>query len=72
MLVDNEDGTFGIKQSYTFVTPPKPVGFWQITPDVDGGWHTRIAVYRMPEQKHIDNIQEAFGWKWVEKKESEE
>ena len=51
---------------YTFVTPPKPVGWWQITPDVEGNWCTKLAVYKKPEEHHIKNTEDMFGWKWTE------
>jgi hypothetical protein len=51
---------------YTIVMPPKPVGWWQITPDVNGGWSTRFAVYKKPEEHHIKNTEDMFGWKWIE------
>jgi hypothetical protein len=49
--------------------PPKPVGWWQITPDVGGGWNTRFAVYAHLDPKHIKNTEELLGWKYI--KESE-
>lgn len=29
------------------------------------GWH--IAVKTKPDQKHLDNMQEMFGWEWIDK-----
>lgn len=55
------NNTFTIKQL------PQPVGYWQITPDIeDGQYSTRIAVYKKPEKKHIENTELWFGWKWIE------
>jgi hypothetical protein len=56
---------------YTIQQPPKPVGWWQITPCVNGGWSTKIAVYEQLEPRHIKNIERMFGWKWIDKKASE-
>jgi hypothetical protein len=53
-------------KEYMFVKPPKVVGWWQITPDVDGGWSTKFAVYKKPEEHHIKNTEDMFGWKWIE------
>jgi hypothetical protein len=47
------------------------VGWWQITPDVDGGWSTRFAVYAPLDPKHIKNTEELLGWKWIEGKTQE-
>lgn len=56
-------------QNYTITQPPKPVGWWQITPEVKGGWSTRFAVYAPLDPKHIKNTEELLGWKYI--KESE-
>jgi hypothetical protein len=45
---------------------PEPVGYWQITPDIEGGWNTRFAVYKKPEEDHITNTEKLLGWKWVD------
>ena len=45
---------------------PEPVGYWQITPDIDGGWNTRFAVYKKPEKEHIVNTEKLLGWKWID------
>jgi hypothetical protein len=58
-------------KQYTFLTPPKPVGWWQITPDINGGWSTRFAVYAPLEPKHIKNTEEMFGWKYLEAEKEE-
>jgi hypothetical protein len=58
-------------KQHTFLTPPKPVGWWQITPDVNGGWSTRFAVYAPLEPKHIKNTEEMFGWKYLEAEKEE-
>ena len=57
--------------SYTFHVPPKPVGYWRITPAVEGGWHTQFAVYAPLDPKHIKNTEELLGWTWIEAKEEE-
>jgi hypothetical protein len=65
----NEDGTVFYSsqmKQYTFVKPPKAVGWWQIAPEVEGGWSTRFAVYKKPEDHHIKNTEELLGWKWIE------
>jgi hypothetical protein len=51
--------------------PPEPVGWWQITPDIEGRWCTRFAVYAPVDPKHIKNTEEMFGWKWIEGKTQE-
>lgn len=57
---------------FTFVEqPPEPVGWWQITPDVEGRWCTRFAVYAPVDPKHIKNTEEMFGWKWIDGKAQE-
>ena len=58
-------------QQYTIDTPPKPVGWWQITPSVRGGWSTRFAVYAPLEERHIKNTEEMFGWKYLEAEKEE-
>jgi hypothetical protein len=57
--------------NWAFHTPPKPVGYWQITPKVDGCWHTQFAVYARLDPKHIKNTEELLGWTWIEAKENE-
>jgi hypothetical protein len=58
-------------ESYTFNTPPKPVGWWQITPSVQGGWSTRFAVYAPLDPKHIKNTEELLGWIYLEAEDEE-
>ena len=58
-------------EQYVIRNFPEPVGWWQITPDVDGGWSTRFAVYAPLDPKHIKNTEELLGWKWIEGKAQE-
>jgi hypothetical protein len=53
-------------QNITFLHPPKIVGYWQLTPDVNGGWTTRFAVYKKVSDEQIKNTEELLGWKWIE------
>ena len=56
---------------FKILTTPEPVGWWQITPDIEGGWSTRFAVYAPLEPKHIKNTEELLGWKWIDGKAQE-
>jgi hypothetical protein len=58
-------------QQYTFIQPPKPVGWWQISPSVEGVWSTRFAVYASLDPKHIKNTEELLGWIYHEAKDEE-
>lgn len=55
-----------IQQITLIKQPPDPVGWWQITPDVEGAWSTRFAVYKPLNPEHIKNTEELLGWKWIE------
>jgi len=50
---------------------PEPIGWWQITPTVEGGWSTRFAVYAPLNPTHIKNTEKLLGWKWIDGKAQE-
>jgi hypothetical protein len=56
---------------YTILKSPEPIGWWQITPTVEGGWSTRFAVYAPLNPTHIKNTEELLGWKWIDGKAQE-
>jgi hypothetical protein len=56
---------------FKILTTPEPIGWWQITPDIEGGWSIRFAVYAPLEPKHIKNTEELLGWKWIDGKAQE-
>lgn len=49
--------------------PPKPVGFWQLDDGPEGGPGTTwISMRKKPTDQQIKNIEESFGWKWIDAK----
>lgn len=49
--------------------PPKPVGFWQLDDGPDGGpGATWISMRKKPTDQQIKNIEDSFGWKWIDAK----
>ena len=49
--------------TYTFVQPPKPIGYWTIDPKSPYG-STYFAIHVKPTDQQIKNTEEMFGWKW--------
>jgi hypothetical protein len=52
-------------QEYTFITPPKPVGYWILYPQ-QGAYKTQFAMYYRPTDEQIKNTEELLGWGWID------
>ena len=52
--------------SYTFLGPPKPVGYWILDPQ--GLWKTKFTMHSKPTDEQIKNTEEFFGWRWEDAK----
>jgi hypothetical protein len=51
---------------YTFLGPPKPVGYWILDPQ--GLWKTKFTMHSKPTEEQIKNTEELLGWKWEDAK----
>jgi hypothetical protein len=49
-------------QTYKFVEPPKPVGYWDLY--AQAPQRTSIAMYHKPTDEQIKNTEQLLGWKW--------
>jgi len=49
--------------TYTFVSPPNPVGYWRL---YGGPCCTRFAMYERPTDEQIANTTRLLGWVWEE------
>ena len=52
----------------TFITPPKPVGYWRLSYGNDRQY-TQFAMYARPTDEQIKNTKEMLGWDWLEAQE---
>ena len=48
--------------TYKFVEPPKPVGYWILYAEANP--QTRFAMYHKPTPEQIENTTKLLGWTW--------
>ena len=48
------------KKMYALWSPPPPAGWFRLWDDF------RVAVKTKPDQRHIDNMRDTFGWEWID------